>query len=319
VILGRAPTNHHDANGRRVPARIEGLTKGGEYGGQDPEDSSGSLRYVRIEYSGDEIAPNNEINGLSLGGVGRGTVLDHVLVRHTADDCFEFFGGTVDAKYLACQDPGDDAFDWDFGYTGRLQFLVAQASPKERSGSNGFEGDNDPGGSLASPVSQPRIYNATLCGKNRRFVGEHYGILIRRGTQAVIKNAIFSGFLAGLDVRDEKTAAEVHNTIFFANLDSNLARSEVIGAADRELRDDDGSLDENELLKRRGTNNLELDPGLRGCFDHTSPDFAPERTLVGLGVHPPDDGFFTASANYPGAMSDADDVWLSGAWAKLDD
>jgi len=319
VILGRAPTNHHDSSGRSVQARIEGLTKGGQYGGQDAEDNSGTLRYVRIEYSGDEIAPNNEINGLSLGGVGRGTVLDHILVRNTADDCFEFFGGTVDAKYLVCQDPGDDAFDWDFGYTGRLQFLVAQASAHERSGSNGFEGDNDPGGSQAEPVSRPQIYNATLCGKNRRFAGEHYGILVRRGTKAVIKNTIFSGFLAGLDVRDRSTRAEVNNSIFFANLEGNFARPEVPGATDRELHDDDGALDEHELLTSRGTNNLDIDPGLRRCFDHTSPEFAPGRAVEGLGLHPPDDGFFTASANYPGALRDADDQWLSGAWARWTD
>jgi hypothetical protein len=118
--------------------RIEGITSGGEYGGDQEDDSSGILSHVRIEYSGTEIAPNNEINGLTLGGVGRGKVIDHVQVRHTADDCFEFFGGTVDAKYLVCQHPGDDAFDWDYGYTGRLQFLLLQSEPRVSGGSNGL-------------------------------------------------------------------------------------------------------------------------------------------------------------------------------------
>jgi len=323
VILGHAPTNHHDSAGRPVPARIEGLTRGGEYGGQDPDDSSGTLRFVRIEYSGDEIAPNNEINGLSLGGVGRGTVIDHVLVRHTADDCFEFFGGTVDARHLVCQDPGDDAFDWDFGYAGRLQFLVAQASAGERSGSNGLEGDSDPAGSSAEPVSRPSIYNATLCGKNRKFSGEHYGLLLRRGTGGLIRNTIVTGFLAGLDVRDRTTALDVQNTTFFGNVLDNLARTEVgvLGASapDRELLDDDGGLDERALLTRGTTNNLQSDPRVRGCFDRASPDFRPERSLEGSGVRPPDDGFFDPTADFQGALRGPEDPWLRGAWARLED
>jgi len=312
VILGRAPTNHRDAKGRPIQARIEGLTKGGEYGGDDADDSSGTLRYVRIEYSGDEIAPNNEINGLSLGGVGRRTTIDHVLVRHTADDCFEFFGGTVDAKYLVCQAPGDDAFDWDFGYTGRLQFLVAQAAPDERSGSNGFEGDNEPGASLAQPISQPRIYNATLCGKNRQFVGEHNGILVRRSSQGAIRNSIFVGYLAGLDVRDRTTGVDVQNTIFFDNRQGNFTHT--AGASS-----DDGGLDEHALLTKSGTNNTEADPRLRHCFDRTGPTFVPERSFEGLGLRPPDDGFFDRQANYLGAVRDLSDDWLSGAWGRLDD
>jgi hypothetical protein len=87
VLLGRAPVNELRPN-------IEGLLEGGQYGGTDPTDSSGALRYVRIEYSGTKIGPNNEINGLTLGGVGEGTVLDFIQVRITSDDCFEFFGET---------------------------------------------------------------------------------------------------------------------------------------------------------------------------------------------------------------------------------
>src|SRR5690606_28503245 len=102
LILGRAPLNLRDLSGANQSGVIEGITRGGQYGGQHSGDSSGELSFVRIEYSGTEIAPNNEINGLTLGGVGRGTILHHIQVRHTADDCFEFFGGTVDAKYLVC-------------------------------------------------------------------------------------------------------------------------------------------------------------------------------------------------------------------------
>ena len=124
VILGNAPVNVPGGKGN-----IEGILKtvsGTQYGGTDPDDSSGVFRYVRIEYAGVVLAQDNEVNGLTLGGVGRGTKLDHVQVRQALDDCFEFFGGTVDAKYLACQGNEDDGFDWDNGYSGRLQFLVLQ-------------------------------------------------------------------------------------------------------------------------------------------------------------------------------------------------
>ncbi|HEY0136744.1 MAG TPA: protein kinase [Nannocystis sp.] len=196
LLLGRAPINLQDAHGRSIRGRVEGIADGGEYGGDDPNDSSGVLRHVRIEYSGVALGPNNEINGLTLAGVGRGTRVDHVQVRHSADDCFEFFGGTVDASHLLCQDPGDDGFDWDLGYTGRLQFLLMRSAGGH--GGHGLEGDNDPSGSDHAPVSAPQIYNATLCGGDSR----GHGLLLRHRSQATVGNAIFAGFAGGLEVRD---------------------------------------------------------------------------------------------------------------------
>lgn len=319
ILLGEAPTNLKDATGRPMTGRIEGITSGGEYGGENENDSSGALSYVRIEYSGTEIAPNNEINGLTLGGVGRGTVLDHIQVRHTADDCFEFFGGTVDAKYLVCQSPGDDAFDWDYGYTGRLQFLLAQANPKVSGGSNGFEGDNDPNGTKNSPVSQPMIYNATLCGKNRRMeTKEHYAILLRRGSEVRIRNGLFTGFGAGLDVRDVGTKANIAASIFHQNLVYNLAYPENAEARKSEklLYDDDGGFDEAFYLKNPGLRISESDPQLGNCFDEHTPGFKPQYALFEHAALPPRDDFFDPEARYVGAFRDTKDNWDSGKWIK---
>ena len=204
LLLGRAPINLRDAAGERARGRVEGLVAGGEYGGDDAEDSSGVLRYVRIEYSGVALGPNNEINGLTLAGVGRGTQIDHVQVRHSADDCFEFFGGTVDARRLICEAPGDDAFDWDLGYTGRLQFLWAQGGS-----GNGFEGDNDPSGSARTPVSAPQIFNATLCGGP----GASAGALLRHGSGGVLGNVVLAGYQAGIEVRDPGTTLRVRGAL----------------------------------------------------------------------------------------------------------
>src|SRR6185503_12123604 len=93
-------------------ALFEGITdERARYGGTDVADNSGSLQYVRIEYGGDIIVSDKEINGLTMGGVGNGTIIDHVMVKRTRDDCFEWFGGTVNADHLICENTGDDMFD----------------------------------------------------------------------------------------------------------------------------------------------------------------------------------------------------------------
>lgn len=321
VVLGEAPTNLRDAAGKPRTGNVEGLVTGGEYGGVDPNDSSGTLSYVRIEYSGTELGPNNELNGLTLGGVGRGTSIHHVQVRHSADDCFEFFGGTADAKYLVCQAPGDDAFDWDYGFSGRLQFLVGQAAPSTADGANGLEGDNDPNGSRNTPISYPLIYNLTLCGSNRRAESfEQYAILLRRGTGGRIRNGLFVGFSAGLDVRDLRTRPNIAASTFFGNLEHNLAFPEHPSKTkrDRALFDDDAGFDERAYLTTQGMKIGQYDPQLGSCFDTRAPDLKPKNPLKDNAAIPPDDGFFDPTASFVGAFRDKDDDWDQGGWVKWD-
>jgi serine/threonine protein kinase len=319
ILLGDAPTNLKDTAGVSVVGHIEGLTSGGEYGGADPDDSSGGLSYVRIEYSGTELGPNNEINGLTLGGVGRGTVLDHIQIRHTADDCFEFFGGTADAKYLLCQHPGDDALDWDYGYTGRIQFFASVSHPEAPHDSNGLEGDNDPNGSEAQPVSAPLIYNTTVCGKNRSKDGEeHYAILLRRGTGGRIRNGLFVGFDAGLDVRDSRTRPNIAASTFFQNALHNLAFPETPTAprSTRSLFDDDNDFDEVIYLMNEGLRISQNDPHIGNCFDSYRPSYKPQVALTENAALPPSNGFLEPEALYVGAFRDKDDHWDEGAWTK---
>ncbi|MGZ3416218.1 MAG: serine/threonine protein kinase [Polyangiales bacterium] len=304
ILLGRAPLNLRGADGKPARGQIEGITSGGVYGGNDPDDDSGALEWVRIEYSGVVLGPNNEINGLTLGGVGRRTKIDHVMVRQTADDCFEFFGGTVDAKHLVCQYGGDDGFDWDYGYRGRLQFLVLQQDPGVVDDTNGFEGDNDPNGSANEPVSEPIIFNATMCGMHRDVPKEQYGMLLRRGTRAHIANSIFMGFDAALDVRDARTKVDVRSSIFFMN---------ALGQPNE--KDDDDGFDESAFLLAPMRKNLQIDPGIPGCFDADKPRLAPAKAISGNAAVPPDDGFFDPRATYVGAFRDVDDDWATGAWA----
>jgi hypothetical protein len=200
IILGRAPVNSANVT-------IEGINPPIEYGGTDPEDDSGIFRYVRIEYAGVALTPNNEINGLTLGGVGRRTQIDHVQVSFSGDDGLEWFGGTVDAKYLVSYGTWDDDFDGDFGWSGRVQFALAIRDPfgADQSGSNGFEMDNDPSGSNSQPYTAPVLSNVTIVGPIARKGGSRSSnyqntLHLRRNAAVSLSNSIVGGFPTGLRI-----------------------------------------------------------------------------------------------------------------------
>jgi hypothetical protein len=136
------------------------------YGGTDSLDNSGIISYVRIEFAGGVVtAANKEVNGLTLCGVGQGTTINHVEILKSGDDAFEFFGGEVNAKYLLAYASKDDDYDFDEGYDGNLQFIIAyRDSSADNSGSEMIEADNDANASLNGPFTAPFIANATLIG-----------------------------------------------------------------------------------------------------------------------------------------------------------
>lgn len=308
MLLGYAPVN------ALAPSPIEGTTAASVYGGDDEGDSSGILKYIRLEYGGYNIAPNNEANGLTFGGVGSGTIVDHIQVRRCSDDCFEFFGGTVNASHLICSQSGDDGFDWDNGYRGKLQFLVLQQDPRVVDETNGFEGDNDAMGTTNEPISGPTIYNATLCGSNVDVAKEQYGMLLRRGTRAQVFNVIVTGFEAGIDLRNAVEGIELRNSIFYGNLLHNVAYPESPdGEPGTPEADDDSDFDERAWFAASG--NREIDPELGDCFHPEDPDFAPKNPLnEGAAIPPRSDSFFDPNAAYIGAVRDARDRWMSGKW-----
>ncbi len=171
LLLGRTymarGTTSPDAS---VTLQIEGLVPYGElskYGGGDDYDDSGVMRYVSIRYGGTVIGEDNEINGLTMGCVGRGTTIEHIEVYQTKDDAYEWFGGTVDVKYLVAWVDGDDGFDWDEGYRGRGQFLLRVQGPlsseNDRS-DKGAEMDGATATDAGQPSSIPTFYNVTMVG-----------------------------------------------------------------------------------------------------------------------------------------------------------
>lgn len=161
IILGNAPLNVSGSE-----ASIEGISitePRGVFGGDFPGDNSGILQYVSIRHGGTNIGEGNEINGLTLGGVGSGTLIDHVEVISNADDGVEFFGGTVNCTHLAVAFCGDDAFDFDLGFRGKGQFWLAIQSPGV--GNLIAELDGSPDHAGARPFTKPEIYNLTAIGK----------------------------------------------------------------------------------------------------------------------------------------------------------
>jgi hypothetical protein len=212
VILGRAKTN------RTSEPTIEGGI-GRAFGGTNDLDNSGILKYVRIEYAGIAAMPNSEINALTLGGVGSGTIIDNVQTIYANDDAFEFFGGTVNAKNLYAYGTADDDFDFDFGYTGTITNGVAKRDPQfvdNGDAGNGIECDNDGTGSSAQPFTHPKLFNMILVGPNvsTALPNHNLGLRFRRGTQFTMKNSVIWGWMkGGLSLESNETAQFVKDGV----------------------------------------------------------------------------------------------------------
>ena len=213
LILGNAPIND-PAGSRLAEGGIDPTL--GLYGGTNPADNSGTMQYCRIEYAGIAYQPNNETNGLTMGGVGSGTVIDHIQVSHGGDDSFEWFGGTVTAKYLVAYRGLDDDFDTDYGFSGKVQFGVGlrDSSIADVSGSNGFESDNDATGTTNLPNTNATFSNMSLFGPkatNTTTVNANYkrAAHLRRSTQQDIYNTVFTGWVNGLKIEGTATGNNV--------------------------------------------------------------------------------------------------------------
>jgi hypothetical protein len=205
IINGRAPVNLVGGEGSG-----EGET--GVFGGNDPNDNSGTLRYVRVEFSGIEFSPDNELNGIAFQGVGRGTTVDFVQAHMSRDDAMEWFGGTVDGKHLILSNAADDSMDWTFGWIGRAQYVVV--TQRGDDADNGIEADNSEHNNNHLPRSNPQIYNMTICGDPDRNEGGEStnGSNFRRGTAFTLRNFLLTGFKT-TGFRIETTNADTTNQV----------------------------------------------------------------------------------------------------------
>ena len=205
IVMGKASTN---GPGGMLNLSGHTVSNDTQFGGSDDTDNSGSIKYLRIEYAGGLNPAQEEeweldmTSGLSLNGVGSGTTIENVMVKHSRDDAFQFVGGTVNAKYLIAYNNGDDNFDFDRGYRGKLQFIVSYNPTGSTVAirANGMESLNDKDASEAMPYTRPVISNMTILGPqgtDTDMTHQSQGIYIRRNTRFSVQNSIIAGYSNG--------------------------------------------------------------------------------------------------------------------------
>ena len=277
----------------------EGAT--GWYGGDDDTDSSGVLKYVRVEFAGTLVSPDNELNGIAFQGVGSGTEIDYVQVHMNADDGVEFFGGTAQAKHLLITGVGDDAMDWTDGWRGKAQFVILQQYAD--ASDNGIEADNNGEANDATPRSAPTLSNFTIIGSPSSSSSD-VGMLIREGTAASLHNMLVTGMNEScVDVDHDETFAQI--TSGALTIEHSMLNCET--SFDLESDDPENV----ETWFNGGVGNVLADPVLTAPYNETTPGFAPGSTspVLGAGMAPTD-SFFEA-VDYIGAM-DATHDWTAG-------
>jgi hypothetical protein len=297
---------------------IEGLTTNpdGLYGGTDPAHSCGTMTYVRIEYSGIQLSPNNETNSFTWAGCGTGTTAHHLQAIYGGDDSFEWFGGTMNTKYIVGGLSADDYADFQLGTVGKLQFGIFYQSPDQR-GNRGIEGDNSEYDPASTPFSNPTFYNLTFFGSGQVAFDEPAaspGIFLRRGARGTFNNIVVSNFADPcINISDATTQAQADlgnvkmdgilcwkNNRSAANSPNTLA-GEITNAYSLDFANGNKG-------NGAGKNFMVADPLIQRPFEYSDPDWS---TLFSSPVFrtgwvaAPDDGFFD-QVRFIGGMGDED-------------
>jgi len=300
IINGRAPVNLEGGEG-------QGEANTGIYGGTNPNDNSGIMRYVRLEFAGTEFSPDNELNGIAFQGVGRASTFEYIQVHMNRDDAFEWFGGTADAKYIVASNTGDDSVDWTFGWTGRLQFVAVHQRGDDSD--NGIEADNNEFNNNLLPRANPQIYNSTFCGDRLAGPESTRAILFRRGTAVTFRNFLVTGYkTTGMQIDGTSTLEQVNNG-------TTQIGAGVIWNVPTPLH---SSVAPFVQSGRFPSVRINVDGGLSSeCFNHDAPNFQPVSTATLAGgqltpIQPPNDGFFEA-VTFIGAVPPAPQPnWMDG-------
>lgn len=309
ILLGRAPVN---VDGGEF--NIEGLpaTEDSKFGGNDPEHDCGTLRYVRVEYAGSIFAPNNEANAFTWGGCGTKTKAEFLQASYGLDDAFEWFGGTMNARYLIGGLAADDFLDFQLGFRGNIQFGFFYQDA-DNPGNRGIEGDNSEYNQGAEPLSQPSIFNATFIGSGVQGFDESNspGLYLRRGAGGSVNNAVVTRFYSsGLHIDGSATEAQIDNEKLQMNgilLWNNSIGSSGDATIDGQVRSG-ASAEFAKGNRGKGRQFDVTDPMLRRPFEVNDPDFRPlpeSPAFRANWIQPPDNGFFDQSARFIGAAGEA--------------
>ncbi len=304
VINGNATINACKAGTPVCEAVSEGIkVEQVKFGGNNDRDNSGILKFVRVEFAGYPMSQDNELNGITFNAVGDETEVDYVQVNMNADDGVEFFGGTVNVKHLVVSNNDDDSVDWDFGYRGKIQYLLSKQA--DDAGDNGIEADNFKSPMNANPRSNPTISNATFLGGAK----SAYGMLLRRGTGGSIHNTIVTGYTkACIDIDDAETfsnGATVNGNILSA---TGLKFEHGIVFCAKNAEAEAGDTWSTDLWLTSQENKL-INPDLVGFYPSVN------SPAIGAGVTP-DDLFFEPT-DYVGAFASETDSWIDG-WTSFE-
>ncbi|UKJ08727.1 hypothetical protein [Solitalea lacus] len=341
VISGKATVNgnHKTMEGGLDPqySAIWGATEVTKSQTSD-SDNSGVLQYVRIEYAGKAVAPEVELNGLSLYGVGNGTTFDHIQITRGLDDAFEFFGGTFNAKYLIAYGNGDDDFDFDDGFRGNLQYIISIKDPnvtdaKGTTGdvSNNIECDNTDGKTApyaTTPVTKINIANATLVGPGNTpnspvWNNYGYGARWRRGSTFNVANSIIIGVkLNGVSIESNEAAQSFNDGVssFKNNILNTLASAPYRVGSDVTTVVGFNAAKVQELALTTSYAATADDVKLTDPFNFAKPNVAPKADSQALTMGTKFEGVFATGFDKPayvGALTTAAD-WTAGwaAWGK---
>jgi hypothetical protein len=310
IILGNAPSTKCPQDGTDCSLQVEGVESGAVFGGSDSTDDSGTLNYVVVKYAGFEIAPDNELNGITFGGVGSGTTVDYVQVHANADDGVEFFGGSVSAKHLVLTSIQDDSVDWDNGYNGKLQYVYIEHAADGSDANRGIEGDGDGGDGL--DFSLPQIANITIVGNDFDTADtDSEGVLLRDQTGAHIMNMLITG-TAGMG---ECLEMDTDETVQGNLTDADITISNSVIACAEAFKTPDGAVElESWFTTEQSGNQLVAYADRANIGLNIDGTLTSESSLLTAGGDPAAiDGFFETN-NFVGAVGTSADDWRQG-WA----
>lgn len=271
IILGKATTNNSaDKNIEGIPNEPRSV-----YGGSDDADNSGVLKYVSIRHGGTEIGADNEINGLTLGAVGSGTVFENIEVVSNLDDGIEFFGGAAQLKRVLVAYVGDDSYDYDEGFHGKGQFWVAlqDANTGDRCAEqDGGTGDDE----QATPYAKPTIYNATYIGNGGPLM------IFRDNAGGTYANSIFANIADGVRIEYRNDKDNSYDRLIAGDLTikNNIMQDLVAGEAvyvkpDTDKGPEPADADANALAEWNDNGNTIASVGLRADGDDAGVNLIP--------------------------------------------
>lgn len=303
IICGKAPIN---PQGGTAPSE---MGTGVVYGGTVANDNSGTLKYVRVEYTGKKQSDSKEHNGFTFEGVGSGTTLEYLAVYKGADDGIEFFGGTANIRYAFVNGAQDDLFDWTYGWSGNAQYLVGIQGNDVAD--RGMEADNNGDNNSLSPLSSPTISNVTLVGSREAKTndnpdaatdadkGKTLGLKLRAGTGGKLYNFVVYGFNNGVNVEHQVTIDNALNgKLIFANSDlygPNPFKSSL------------AALVQSAFFKTEVTVSANDKPSYMNGYVGTSATGA---------INPSTLGAFFTGGNFKGAVETGKDWVSEGTWAR---